>query len=215
MRKAEEVEKIFSVVLEVNYKILNLWQSNLHVKSWNLLINPNKNINNTQPVNSDHCDWTVHEQIHQTDNSQLFCQDSAASENNDKFFAIRRLLEINWLIAILFQHIQQNLRKKTINISHPSNYEKRIFIRPTWGNSSQMIVKIIFILCLVEKLLLQVFIEVEYSQLGDIIEENFIDSYFNLTNTEAAHKIYNEAQHESRTTICTSQDYYEETWIIS
>lgn len=66
-------------------------------------------------------------------------------------------------------------------ISKPSNYEKRNFIRTTWGNSSQTNVKILFILGLVEKILLQAAVDAENSQFGDIIQGNFIDSYFNLT----------------------------------
>ncbi len=67
----------------------------------------------------------------------------------------------------------------------PSHYKRRMVIRQTWGNYKyykDVIVRVIFVMGLtIDKPQVQQALAFESEQYGDIIQEDFIDSYKNLT----------------------------------
>nr|XP_054761180.1 lactosylceramide 1,3-N-acetyl-beta-D-glucosaminyltransferase B-like [Lytechinus pictus] len=74
-------------------------------------------------------------------------------------------------------------------LSAPQNWERRGVIRSTYGNESvwpasregASMVRVVFMLGAVKDVALQASIEAEAARFGDIVQENFVDSYINLT----------------------------------
>lgn len=67
----------------------------------------------------------------------------------------------------------------------PSHYKRRMVIRQTWGNPKfyqDVIVRLVFVMGMtVEKPEVQDALAFESEQYGDIVQENFMDTYKNLT----------------------------------
>ena len=64
----------------------------------------------------------------------------------------------------------------------PGNLKRRVAIRETWGNPSLIpYIKTVFIMGIVKDLNVMNSIRLEYGVYKDIVQENFIDSYRNLT----------------------------------
>ncbi|XP_060600922.1 beta-1,3-galactosyltransferase 5-like [Ruditapes philippinarum] len=71
-------------------------------------------------------------------------------------------------------------------LSAPNNFQRRNIIRKTWGNprfySSYGTVKVMFLLGRTNNINVQNNIKGEFDSNGDILQGNFIDSYYNLSH---------------------------------
>lgn len=68
--------------------------------------------------------------------------------------------------------------------SAPSHFKQRMVIRETWGNPKNFpdsVIKVVFLCGIVPERLIQDALLMEADVYGDIIQEDFIDSYRNLT----------------------------------
>ena len=68
--------------------------------------------------------------------------------------------------------------------SHPDHHKKRTAIRETWGkpkNFHDTIIKVVFLMGIPKEQSVQEALHLESDTYGDIVQENFIDSYRNLT----------------------------------
>lgn len=68
--------------------------------------------------------------------------------------------------------------------SAPNHFKQRMAIRETWGNSENfpgIMIKVVFLCGVVPEKLIQDALLMEADAYGDIIQENFVDSYRNLT----------------------------------
>lgn len=98
-----------------------------------------------------------------------------------------RLVNLTTFTYTIFNRICHNQTLYFISIhSKPSNFQRRMDIRNTWGNKSITNVSILFFLGLEEKLENQGKIDSENEKYNDIIQGNYIDSYYNLTYKHAS-----------------------------
>lgn len=66
----------------------------------------------------------------------------------------------------------------------PDHYKRRAAIRDTWGNRmnfKDIDFRIVFLMGMPDKASVQEAVQLEYDMYGDIVQENFLDSYRNLT----------------------------------
>lgn len=80
---------------------------------------------------------------------------------------------------------KENLSVVVIVHTAPTNFINRMAIRKTWGNNSYYsdlgTTKLLFLLGRVNNASLQRKIEEEFKQFGDLVQGDFMDSYYNMT----------------------------------
>lgn len=81
--------------------------------------------------------------------------------------------------------MEDNLKVVIMVHTAPSHFVNRLAIRKTWGNNSYYSdlgkVRTLFLLGQVKNRSLQMEIDKEFKQFGDLVQGDFIDSYYNMT----------------------------------